>query len=446
MPCCSCKSVDGRRSCVRCACANAGRPCSDCYPSRSSRCANFDDDGDSGPRPVSQSAFVERLSAPEETTSAPDATRRSYASAVLLSAIASSPTPAGSSRLLRESPDSHLSSGQLSLPSGAAPPLEAPAVGNDEEASLFSSLASSTEASSSSSRPLSISMATASSVSVDVDRDQNVRIRSPSSHENNPDPHGSSQDLFSNYPDYDISQDASIKQNGQPQVTIPELPPFTAMSSPAFRWGLHDGEDVQNILHSIYAEIFHWKRNIFQIPLGAVGKRFAAETTRLLQQFAEGSALESVAFLAMMVMPSLLLQHPDSSATHKERVACLSRCLDLWTDGQFQDLLREGRVIQEHLERTTKRGKQRDQEEDEARFFGRMMFQGKVKGALRALSESGRGRVLMLDEETSPGVPVREAMKSKHPPAGSVHTSALLDEQPPDTHPVAEAHHLSEPY
>ena len=135
-------------------------------------------------------------------------------------------------------------------------------------------------------------------------------------------------------------------------------------------------------------------------------------------------------------MPSLLLQHPDSSATHKERVACLSRRLDLWTDGQFQDLLREGRVIQEHLERTTKRGKQRDQEEDEARFFGRMMFQGKVKGALRALSESGRGRVLMLDEETSPGVTVREALKSKHPPAGSVHTSALLDEQPPDTHPI----------
>ena len=189
MPCCSCKSVDGRCSCVRCACANAGRPCSDCYLSRSSRYANFDDDGDSGPRPVSQSAFMERLSAPEETMSAHDPTRRNYANAVLLSAIATFPTPAGLSRLLRESPDSHLSSGQLALPSGAAPTLEAPAVGNDEEASLFSSLASSTEASSS--RPLSISMATASSVDVDVDRDQNVRIRSPSSPENDPDPHGS---------------------------------------------------------------------------------------------------------------------------------------------------------------------------------------------------------------------------------------------------------------
>ena len=144
----------------------------------------------------------------------------------------------------------------------------------------------------------------------------------------------------------------------------------------------------------------------------------------------------------MMVMPSSRTPGQlcnTQGATHKELVACLSRSLDLWTDGQFQDLLREGRVVQEHLECMTKRGKQctqADQEEDEARFFGRRMFQGKVKGALRALSESGRGRVLMLDEETSPGVTVREALKSKHPPAGSVYTSGLLDEQPPDSHPI----------
>ena len=113
MPCWSCKSVDGRRSCVRCACTNAGRPCCDCCPSRSSRCANCNDDGVSGIQPVSQSRFVERLSAPEGTTTTPDLTQRSYASAV--SAFVSSPTSPGSSRLLRELPDSQLSSGQWRL-------------------------------------------------------------------------------------------------------------------------------------------------------------------------------------------------------------------------------------------------------------------------------------------------------------------------------------------
>ena len=113
MPCCSCKSADGRRSCVRCACANAGRPCCDCYPPRSSRCANCNDDGVSGIQPVPQSRFVERLSAPEGTTTTPDLTQRSYGSVV--SAFASSPTLAGSNRLLRELPDSQLSSRQWRL-------------------------------------------------------------------------------------------------------------------------------------------------------------------------------------------------------------------------------------------------------------------------------------------------------------------------------------------
>ena len=78
------------------------------------------------------------------------------------------------------------------------------------------------------------------------------------------------------------------------------------MFSSAFRWGNHEGEGVQRILQDIYAEVVRWRRNIFQIPLGATGKRFADETTRLAMHFAEGSALEYVAFLAgamMVIMP-----------------------------------------------------------------------------------------------------------------------------------------------
>ena len=37
MPCCSCKSAG---TCVRCACATAGERCTDCYPSRASKCSN----------------------------------------------------------------------------------------------------------------------------------------------------------------------------------------------------------------------------------------------------------------------------------------------------------------------------------------------------------------------------------------------------------------------
>ena len=37
MPCCSCKSAG---TCVLCSCTTAGERCTDCYPSRASKCSN----------------------------------------------------------------------------------------------------------------------------------------------------------------------------------------------------------------------------------------------------------------------------------------------------------------------------------------------------------------------------------------------------------------------
>ena len=99
-------------------------------------------------------------------------------------------------------------------------------------------------------------------------------------------------------------------------ATIADLPPFVPISTPNFRWGDVDGETFACSINRSYEVIVHWRRNLFKVPSGKAGKAFVRELTRMFRAYADGSALESVAMKAAMVMPALLLQkpHPRSKA------------------------------------------------------------------------------------------------------------------------------------
>ena len=83
------------------------------------------------------------------------------------------------------------------------------------------------------------------------------------------------------------------------------LPEPSCVSSLAFLWGDRSGDESLSLLEAIYAEVVHWRGNVFTVPLAASGKRFVVETTRLADAFADGGALDSIAILAMMVMLSI---------------------------------------------------------------------------------------------------------------------------------------------
>ena len=61
-------------------------------------------------------------------------------------------------------------------------------------------------------------------------------------------------------------------------------------------------------LSDAYEKIVHWKRNLFMIPSGVVGKKYIEEITRLLKLWIHDSPLKSIALKAIHVMPALLLQ------------------------------------------------------------------------------------------------------------------------------------------
>ena len=103
---------------------------------------------------------------------------------------------------------------------------------------------------------------------------------------------------------------------------------------------------ISTLYSSAYDVVVHWRRNLFLVPFGMVGKAFVQELARLFTAYGEGGTLECIAIKAAMVMCSLLLQKPHQSAKTQDFIASLECRLVLWGKGEIQELLREGQVIQ----------------------------------------------------------------------------------------------------
>ena len=172
----------------------------------------------------------------------------------------------------------------------------------------------------------------------------------------------------------------------------------------------------------------------FNVPSGDVGKAFVMELGKFFRAYADGAASESIALTAAMVMPGLLLQKPTPESRAKDHVASLSRRLEAWKSGQISILLHEGRTIQKYLPTHRKANG-----EALAQSFTKLMFSGRVKAALRLLSDDQGARVLGLDAQVENGKTVREILVEKHPPGKEPNPDILLtnsDSDCPAIHPV----------
>ncbi len=214
-----------------------------------------------------------------------------------------------------------------------------------------------------------------------------------------------------------------------------ELPSFSPAPMPTFKWGSLDGPDIAQVISASYAEAVCWRRNVFAVPSGKAGKEFVLELARLFRAYAEGSALESIALKAAMVMPQLLLQKPSLGSKARDHAACLERRLRAWKEADIDGLVREARTIQGHLAAS----KRRMEKDHTAHTFAKLMMVGKVHAALRLISQEGGGGLLSLDEEIAPGgITVRDVLKEKHPAPQPPYPDTLLPpcENRLDVHPV----------
>ena len=138
---------------------------------------------------------------------------------------------------------------------------------------------------------------------------------------------------------------------------------------------------------------------------------------------------------------SSIYPSPTEATKPREHTSCLECHLQLWSEGEFDDLLNEGKALQGHL---PKIHNTKDAEDHLARSFSNLMFEGKTNAALQLLTNRSKGGVLHLDStipsNSGGSTTVVEALKSKHPISHPATAEAIQtfegDEAPSDVHPV----------
>ena len=204
-------------------------------------------------------------------------------------------------------------------------------------------------------------------------------------------------------------------------VTVPA-------ADPMFTWGSHDGQSLIAVVSAAYEECVHWRPNLFLVPFGKAGKRFVFELARLYGTFAEGSTLESIALKATIVLTILTLQKPFKNSKAKMHAQYLDRCLTMWLNGDIDDLLCEGRTIQNRCFKSNHayRSKMKPSLQPSiARKFSSLMFQGKCGAALSALSARDASGVLDPDNILPSGETVSDVLRNKHPSPQNLNHEAL---------------------
>ena len=145
------------------------------------------------------------------------------------------------------------------------------------------------------------------------------------------------------------------------------------------KWGNMEGEEeIQMALNKIYGEVICWKRNLFLLPRGKAAIDFIKEMTRIIYLFVNNTKYKRLSLKLLHVFIPIMLQKPSLKSKAKKNAEYLGKRLLLWKDGDLDSIMSEAREIQSRLKAFNK-----VQEEAKSKGFCRLMFQGKVRQAMK---------------------------------------------------------------
>jgi hypothetical protein len=179
-----------------------------------------------------------------------------------------------------------------------------------------------------------------------------------------------------------------------------------------------------------YESIVYWRKNLFQLPSGKIGKIVVSEMTRIVNLWNDDTMWSGHAWKMMMILPNLLLQRTtnvkNTKYTNKVNKEHLERRFDLWRKGKVKELLNEGQALQNRLPSFTANASDGS---ELARRFRNLMTSGNVNGAIRLLNESTKG-LLQMNNDT-----IRQ-LDEKHPDAEHMHEDLLIRGDKPEVNPI----------
>ena len=193
-----------------------------------------------------------------------------------------------------------------------------------------------------------------------------------------------------------------------------------------FICGKYKDHEFEKNLSQVYETVVFWRKNLLLLPSGKAGKRFIGEVSRLMSEWLHDSPLKDIAFKAIMVMPSLLLQKPLQKSKSKDHLRALVRRLQLWESGEVMELLKESETIQKNMKTTNKT----TFIDEISKKFTREMRKSNVHNAMKLLTNNMKNGVLPLNKKTL------EQLKQKHPQRRDANPEIMLPEKTEEIHPI----------
>ena len=198
------------------------------------------------------------------------------------------------------------------------------------------------------------------------------------------------------------------------------LPEYeSANGSMIFQWGHKlNGEIIwanTTTIHNAYNEITRWRKNTFLVPYGKIGRNFIDQLTMHITDWNNGLENQHIALKAAFVLMAVCLQKPSQKSKTKDHKDCLTRRLELWKNGDIDQLVREGRMIQQRIGKSRK-----TKPPNKAKIFAKLVMEGQINAALRHLSDNDSRGVLPLSQD------VMAQLQEKHPEPQEARLGFLL--------------------
>ena len=143
----------------------------------------------------------------------------------------------------------------------------------------------------------------------------------------------------------DAELSEQTKQNDQDNERVLGcLPEHNIVGKPAMIfWGIKsDGSLIvlpTTIISDAYNEILTWRKNVFLVPYGKIGREFIDQVTLHINDWNSSSDNQHISLKAPFVLLAVALEKPGPKSKTKDH-------LMLWKEGEISKLLREGRILQ----------------------------------------------------------------------------------------------------
>ena len=126
-----------------------------------------------------------------------------------------------------------------------------------------------------------------------------------------------------------------------------------------------------SIITDAYSEIVTWRKNVFLVPYGKIGREFIDQVTLHINEWNRSSNNQHISLKAAFVLLAVALQKPSPKSKTKDHQEVLSKRLTLWKEGDISKLVREGRILQRRI------GKLRTSDPPEkSKVFAKLVLEG----------------------------------------------------------------------